>query len=272
MKDFFGTLYANSEIQEFTNKFCGFKLDAYPSNYFERRLHRFKIRNKITKTHELIDLILNNPSLASSFKDEFHISYTKLFREPTFFIPLLHFIKQKIETEGTIRIWHAGCAQGHEVFSLAILLEENNLLEKCKIYATDVNTIALRSASKGIVDIVELKCGGKDYLLAGGQEHLVNHFYLNENTAILKDCIHSKIKFAQHELGKNPPFQKFDLVICRNVLIYYKESYQMTLIKSLLDSIHPTGYLGLSNCESPGQYEHHLGLKKVDLSHNIYQI
>ncbi len=271
MNHSFETRSPNNEIQEFTSKFYGFQLEAYHSLYFERRLDRFKARNGITKTQELIDLILNNPSIASIFKNEFHISYTKLFREPTFFIPLLQFIKQKIETEGTIRIWHAGCAKGHEAYSLAILLEEHNLLEKCKIYATDVNTSALRSAAKGIIDIGEVKCGVKDYMLAGGQGHIIHHFHLNDNNAILKERILSKIKFAQHELGRNPPFQKFDLIICRNVLIYYKQSYQIFLLKTLLDSLHPTGYLGLSNCESPGQFEKEYGLKKTDISHNIYQ-
>ena len=123
MNPSFETHCQSNEIQEFTSKFYGFQLEVYHSPYFERRLHRFKTRNGITKTHELIDLILNNPTIASTFKNEFLISYTMLFREPTFFIPLLQIIKQKIENEGTVRIWHAGCAQGHEAYSLAILLE-----------------------------------------------------------------------------------------------------------------------------------------------------
>jgi len=263
---------ANNEIRAFTKKLYGFELEGYHSLYFERRLNRFKQRHRITKTQDLIDLLLNNPTIASTFKNEFHISYTRLFREPAFFPKILRIIEEKIEKEGMIHIWHAGCAQGHEAFSLAILLEERHLLDKCKIYATDVNKAALSSATKGIIGIMDVKRGIRDYILAGGKEHIVNYFHFSANNAVITERLLSKIKFAEHELGKNPPFQKFDLVICRNVLIYYKDCYQKELLKTILASMHPHGYLGLSNCESLEKFEETNNMKKVDIQHNIYQV
>lgn len=263
---------ANEKIIAFTKKFYGFQLDGYCSMYFERRLNRFKIKHQMSRTEDLIDLILNNPDAANSFKEEFHISYTKFFREPSFFIKVLRIISKKIEQDGIAHIWHAGCAQGHEAYSLGILLDENGLLNKCKIYATDVNTNALETAYKGIVNTRDIKWGIRDYYAAGGQFHISDYFNIQGKSALLKEKILSKIKFAHHELGKSPSFQKFDIIICRNVFIYYKQQYQQELLKSLMNSIDTNGYIGLSNCESLDKFEEANRLKKIDVAFNIYQV
>ncbi len=258
-------------LQEFTQRFLGYSPERYTPAYFERRLGRFLNKHGLSNTQQLKDLLINNPDAAHAFKNEFYLSYTTLYREALFFKNLTGLIEHKINQNGVAHIWHAGCAQGHEAYSLAILLEEKGLLSKCKIYATDSNKTALAAAVKGIVRTEEIKLAVRDYIASGGMEHLTDYFNISENNSILKQRIISKIKFAIHELGNSPPFQKFDVIICRNVLIYYDERYRTKLLTELVAALHPDGYIGFSNCEPLDTTKNHLGLIKTAGKANIYQ-
>lgn len=272
MMEIVASQLAIEEIKAFAENLYGHQLNGYHSMYFTRRLSKFSSRHGIQHKQQLIDLLLNNPDAATAFKNEFHLSYTQLFREPLFFLKLIRIIEKCISKQGVVHIWHTGCAQGHEAYSLGILLAETGLLEKCKIYATDANRSALTTAGKGIVKTYEIKAGIKDYIIAGGKRNLSEHFQFNGENAILKERIFSKIKFAFHELGKHPGFQKFDVIICRNLLIYYKSDFQKELIKSMIESLNSNGYIGLSNCEAIDGITEEIKLKRSDIQHNIYQL
>ncbi|MBK7682651.1 MAG: hypothetical protein IPJ26_09405 [Bacteroidetes bacterium] len=172
--------------------------------------------------------------------------------------------------KGGIRIWHTGCSNGSEAYSLAILLKEENILDKCTIYATDINQKALSDAKRGVLSIKDIQSTIGDYLTAGGKYHLTEYFNLNGENAVLKTSILNPIQFGKHELGKDHPFHEFDIIICRNMLIYYQNFHQQKLVNAMKNSLCKGGYLGLSNCESlEGIADPQL--KLIDSGQNIYQ-
>lgn len=260
------------EIREIVKELFGFQLDGYHQLYLERRLNYISLKHGIRKASLLKDLIINDPKLAKELRKEVNISYTRLFRDPEFFKEIITLVRNQIQTTGQARIWHIGCAQGYEAYSLAILLSEELLLENCKIYASDANIHALVQAKMGIIDLKELQLGSKEYLFAGGKLHLRNYFHTSASSAILDKKILNNIIFAHHELGKDNSFQEFDIILCRNLLIYYQPYYQKRLYQSMKESLKPGGYIGLSNCESLIDFVDEDEIETINKDQNIYRI
>ena len=216
------------------------------------------------------DLIINQPHIAQELQKELQITYTRLFREPAFFRKVIQLAKVIQHKKSGIRIWHAGCSNGSEAYSLAILLKEENILDKCIIYATDINRKALTQARRGVLSIKDIQSTIGDYSTAGGKYHLTEYFNFNGESAVLKTSILNQIQFAKHELGKDHPFNEFDIIICRNMLIYYQNFHQQKLVAAMKNSLFSGGYLGLSNCESLDEIAEK-NLKSIDTGQNIYQ-
>ena len=246
-------------------------LDSYYPLYLERRLNHIAIRQGISSGSMLLDYLVNQPKIVAEIKHELHIGYTRLYRDPSFYIRTIGILKRLSEQQSTIRIWHAGCSKGHEVFSLLILLKENSLLEKCRIYATDINLKHLEEAKKGIIRIDEIKSSIGSYLASGGTNHINQYFNLSGSDALLKNHLLSKICFAKHDLGKDEPFHTFDFIICRNVLIYYQPYYQKKIINCLYDSISPNGFIGLSPAENIDSHCTDIDLSCYDQHCRIYR-
>ncbi|MBL7922977.1 MAG: hypothetical protein JNL88_02135 [Bacteroidia bacterium] len=260
------------EIRKVVKELYNFRLEGYHQLFMERRLQYFSIKHGIPHPAVLRDMLINNPQVAENIRKELQINYSCLYRDPAFFRKMIQLIRKKINESGNVRIWHAGCANGTEVYSLAILLREQGLLDHCKIYATDFSTEALKAARRGVVDLQEVLCSVKPYLEAGGIHHLREYFNLSGNSAILRSELLQKIRFAKHELGHDPVFQEFDFVICRNLLIYYQEFHQKKLVDALLSSTRPMGYIGLTSCESLSGLTNRPHLHVIDGGQNIYQV
>lgn len=258
------------EIKKIVRELYDVNLDGYHELYLERRLAYYFQKHGIDKASMIRDLIINQPQVAQELQKELQITYTRLFREPAFFRKIIKLIKTIQQKKGGVRIWHTGCSNGSEAYSLAILLKEEKLLDKCTIYATDINQKALGEARKGVLPLRDVQNTLCDYLEAGGSNHLSEYFTYSKESAIFKSSILNQIQFAKHELGLDHFFNEFDVIICRNMLIYYQNFHQQKLVASMLNSLCNGGYIGLSNCESLiGIAESKL--KLVDSGHNIYQ-
>lgn len=245
--------------------------DGYRQLYLERRLNHIALRHGITKGSAMVDLLVNQPGLVDELRKELNIGYTTFFRDPGFFLRATEIIRRKLENQKTVHIWHAGCSKGHEVYSLIMLLQEQGLVERCRIYATDINPSHLQEAERGVISIDDLQAGIKPYLTSGGTDHIGNHFTVTGDTAIFRHDLLSRIKFGRHDLGKDAPFQQFDFISCRNVFIYYQPFYQKKLLKCITSSLLEDGFLGLSSSEKIEDslsafnlscYDHHLNIYK----------
>ncbi|MBK7965892.1 MAG: hypothetical protein IPK10_11820 [Bacteroidetes bacterium] len=258
------------EIKKIVRELYDVNLDGYHELYLERRLAYYFQKHGIDKASMIRDIIINKPKIAQELQKELQITYTRLFREPAFFRQVVKLIKTIQQKKGSVRIWHTGCSNGSEAYSLAILLKESNLLGKCTIYATDINEKALSDAKKGVLSLKDVQNTLNDYHEAGGVQHLSEYFTYTRESSILKSSILNQIQFAKHELGHDHPFNEFDIIICRNMLIYYQNFHQQKLVDAMLNSLINGGYIGLSNCESLiGIAE--TKLKLVDSGQNIYQ-
>lgn len=259
------------EIREIARELYDLELKGYHHLFLERRLNHLAMRYGISKGSVLLDFLLNKPGMADEIRKEFNIGYTRLYRDPAFFLKSITLIRKKIEQQGIAHIWHAGCSKGHEVYSMIILLEEQGLLKDCRIYATDINQEALAHAKKGILPLTDIQQAIRDYLSAGGRSHLGRNFTFSHESALIKTGLLNKIKFARHDLSKDAIFQKFDFVFCRNVFIYYQPFFQKKLLARITEALHPGGFLGMTPGESVDEIGRDLPLKSFDRHLNIYQ-
>lgn len=258
------------EIKKIVKELYAVNLDGYHELYLERRLTHYFQKKGIDHPSMIRDLVINQPHITQELQRELQITYTRLFREPSFFRKAVQLAKALQHKKSGIRIWHTGCSNGSEAYSLAILLKEENILDKCTIYATDINRKALTDAKRGVLSIKDIQSTINDYLIAGGKHHLTEYFNLNGESAVLKTSILNQIQFGKHELGKDHSFQEFDIIICRNMLIYYQNFHQQKLVEAMKNSLCKGGYIGLSNCESLEGIAD-TQLKLIDSGQNIYQ-
>ena len=199
------------------------------------------------------------------------INVSSLFRNPHFYAALRLQIFPKLRTYPFIRIWHAGCATGEEVFSTAILLEEAGLYERCRIYATDINAAALAQARMGQVSLVSMKESSGRYEQAGGTRSLATYYSVTGDEAILDPRLRQNIVFAQHNLATDSSFNEFNLICCRNVLIYFNKSLQDRVHALFNRSLAIFGVLALGSKESIqfSSWEH--TYEAVDAEQKIYR-
>lgn len=228
----------------------GFDFRKYNQLSIMRRVeHRMRINN-IPTISRLTELIIYDDELLKMVLNDFSISVTEMFRDPTFFRAFREQVVPQLQKLEKIRIWHAGCATGEEVYSMAILLQEEGLLERTMLYATDMNERVLEKARQGALPLRKMQAYTKNYMLAGGTEGLSQYYKTNDSYAMFHGYLKEKIMFAQHNLVTDQSFQEFDVIICRNVLIYFTPELQHKVHHLFYDSLAEHGFLGLGDKET----------------------
>jgi len=199
---------------------------------------------------ELLPKILYQADFLNEFLRYMSVSVTEMFRNPWVFRTVRQRVIPALRIFPKINIWHAGCATGEEVYSMAILLQEEGLLDYCQIYATDFNNYSLDIAQQGIYPLENLQQYTKNYLAAGGKHSFSDYYHVKYNSAKFDSSLKKNIVFSHHDLVKNQMFGEMNLVICRNVLIYFKQILQDKVLTLFKDSLSPTGFLLLGDKES----------------------
>jgi chemotaxis protein methyltransferase CheR len=182
--------------------------------------------------------------------EQITVNVTEMFRDPHFFEILRKQVLPVLATYPLIRIWHAGCSTGEEVYSMAILLDELNLLHKSVIYATDINESVLEKARKGIFPLQHMQQYSQNYLASGGQQEFSAYYAANYEYAKFTDRLREKIIFAAHNLVTDHSFNEFQLIICRNVLIYFNKELQDKVLHLFSDSLEQLGFMALGAKET----------------------
>jgi chemotaxis protein methyltransferase CheR len=173
-----------------------------------------------------------------------------MFRDPAFYKSLRNNVLKRLATYPFIKIWMAGCATGEEVYSMAILFKEAGLLNRVLIYATDINQKSLQVAKEGVYPLENMKQYTSNYQKAGGKKSFSEYYMAKYDSVLFDKSLKQNIVFAAHNLAIDKSFNEFQLIICRNVLIYFNQKLQNNVINLFYESLCPFGFLGLGNKES----------------------
>jgi chemotaxis protein methyltransferase CheR len=198
----------------------------------------------------LQERILHDPECLGRFVMALSVNVTSVFRDPEFFLAFRRRIVPILRTYPFLRIWHAGCSTGEEVYSMAILLQEEELYDKCRIYATDMDEAVLKRAKEGIFPLEAVKQYSSNYRNAGGTGALSDYYTGAYGGALFRPSLRDNIVFSQHNLAMDSSFNEFHVILCRNVLIYFTRQLQERVHKLFYESLPMFGILGLGNKES----------------------
>jgi chemotaxis protein methyltransferase CheR len=222
------------EIIILINDYSGYDFSDYSKQSLQRRFQRYIDVNKISDFKQLLQDLINDSAMVNNLIEELTVNVTEIFRDPSFFASIRNELVSQLNSLPVIKIWHAGCSTGEEAYSMAILLKEHNLFDKSIIYATDINQTVLDVAKSGKYNLESFKENENNYRESGGNKNLSDYYTVLNGEVLMNDELKSKIIFSTHNLVSDNAFNQFDLIICRNVLIYFNKSLQDNFIIALL--------------------------------------
>jgi chemotaxis protein methyltransferase CheR len=228
----------------------GYDFLNYTPASLKRRISHFMGAMRISSIYDLKYNLINHKGFFVQFLQTVTVNTTDMFRDPPLYKTIREKIIPELATYPIIKIWHAGCATGEEVFSLSILLYEAQLLNRCLIYATDLNAVNLERASKGIIPHNNIKEYKRNYHEAGGENDFSLYYTARYDYLMLNKELRTNILFSHHSLVSDSVFNEFQLIFCRNVLIYFNSVLQNKVVNLLYNSLSPLGYLALGTKES----------------------
>ncbi len=223
----------------------GYDFSNYTKASLLRRVNRFTIEAKVSNIYDLKYKLLNDDSIFNQFLQEVTVNVTELFRDPVYYKVIREIVLPVLSSYPIIKIWHAGCSTGEEVFSMCILLHEAGLLSRTRIYATDINPLNLSKAKNGIIPLTNMKEYTANYQKSGGTHEFSDYYSARYNHAIINEALRKTIIFSQHNLVSDSIFNEFQFISCRNVMIYFDKLLQDRVLQLFHDSLSPLGFLAL---------------------------
>jgi chemotaxis protein methyltransferase CheR len=228
----------------------GYDFSQYAPASLKRRVRQLVQAHDCETISALTGRVLHEPEFVFAVLEGLSVPVSDMFRDPPVFRALREQVLPMLASYPRINIWQAGCANGQEVWSLAILLEEAGLYERCQIYATDFNPAALKRAQEGIYPAREAQAWSRNYLEAGGRRSLSDYFSARYEFIKLDQRLRRNVSFANHNLVTDKVFCEAQLVLCRNVLIYFSNPLQDRVLGLFRDSLVRGGFLCLGLRES----------------------
>ena len=228
----------------------GYDYRNYAPASLRRRVRRVLDNERLPSISALQERLLREPACMERFIATVSVHVTAMFRDPEFFLALRTEVVPLLRTHPFVRIWCAGCSTGEEVYSLAILLQEEGLYDRCRIYATDISDALLRRAQKGVFPLSAMREHTANYQKAGGTGEFSQYYVADSENAVFRSSLRRNLVFSQHNLVSDGPFNEFQLVLCRNVTIYF-DSTLTERVHGILDtSLVRFGVLGLGRKET----------------------
>jgi len=231
------------------NNIYGYDYTEYQIDSIMRRLKIAMIKEGITSFNLFRERVLNNQLYFQNLFLDFSINTTEFFRDPEVFDLIKSKILPYLNSYNHIKIWCAGCSNGKEVYSLAIMLKEAGILSKTQIYATDINPYVVEEAKNGIYSTATLDKDISNYRSAQGEKNFIEYFDINKTCIKVKEELKKNILFFQHSLISNGTLNEFNLILCRNVFIYFNDSLQEKLLKNFHNSLDSNGFLVMGKSE-----------------------
>ncbi|WP_316816830.1 protein-glutamate O-methyltransferase CheR [Pedobacter nyackensis] len=228
----------------------GYDFTGYSKASLKRRIARLYSLDKALSFAEFRYKILDDQVYFKRFVEQITVNVTEMFRDPSFFRTLREDVLPKLGTYPFIRIWLAGCSTGEEAYSISIILKELNLLHKSLIYATDLNPTVLEKAGQSMFAMSQMKQYSENYILSGGKNDFSSYYTASYSLAKFNDDLKQKIIFSTHNLVSDHSFNEFQLILCRNVLIYFDRDLQHKVLDLFDSSLEDLGYLALGSKET----------------------
>ena len=228
----------------------GYDFTEYAAASVKRRIRHFMTTHRFPSIHALSRSLLKEDTVFEQFIQQLTVNVTEMFRDPAFFKSLQENVIRRLATYPFIKIWIAGASTGEEVYSIAILLREAGLLERSVIYATDINQKALQTAKEGIYHLKNMKTYTSNYIKAGGRHSFSDYYKAQYDGALIDRSLKKNIVFSVHNLAVDRSFNEFQLISCRNVMIYFNRQLQDKTVDLFYESLCPFGFLALGNKES----------------------
>jgi chemotaxis protein methyltransferase CheR len=228
----------------------GFDFREYSRPSLKRRILEMMRAENLETISALQDKILHDAAYLERLLLGLSVHATAMFRDPSFYVTFRRKVVPLLRTYPTVQIWVAGCSTGEEVYSLAILLQEERLYERCRIYATDISQAVLRKARDGIFPLSAMREYTNNYHQAGGANEFSDYYTAQYGSVIFSSALKSNVVFSEHNLATDGSFNEFQVILCRNVMIYFNKDLQARVHKLLYDSLSMFGVFGLGNKES----------------------
>ncbi len=228
----------------------GFDFRSYAYASIRRRLWKRIEAEGLATVSALQAVILHQPPMMERLLLDLSINVTAMFRDPTFYQAFRERVVPLLRTYPYIRIWHAGCATGEEVYSMAILLQEEGLYDRSRIYATDINEVVLQKSKEGIFPLDRMQEYTENYIAAGGKRAFSDYYTAKYGGALFNPSLTKNVVFSLHNLVTDRSFAEFNVILCRNVLIYFDKSLQARVHGLFYDSLATFGILVLGSKES----------------------
>jgi chemotaxis protein methyltransferase CheR len=237
-------------LLEAIERHYGFDFRGYAFGSLRRRLWRSASEEGVQSISGLQEKILHDPRAMERLLTGLSVNVTTMFRDPTFYVAFREHVVPLLRTYPFIRFWNAGCSTGEETYSLAILLQEEGLYERARIYATDFNSDVLARARAGELPLDRMQEYTQNYQHAGGKRDFSAYYSVERGVAKLDEGLSEHAVFAQHNLASDRSFNEFNVVLCRNVLIYFGRDLQRRVHQLFYDSLSRFGVLGLGQKET----------------------
>ncbi|MDH4320264.1 MAG: protein-glutamate O-methyltransferase CheR [Desulfobulbaceae bacterium] len=228
----------------------GYDFRHYSKASIQRRVKHFMARSSVERIADVTARLLHDQEFFQRLIEDFSVPVTEMFRDPDVYAFLRREVVPFLRTYPFLKVWHAGCASGEEVYSLAILLKEEGLYDRTTIYATDFNEVVLDKARSGIYHIRDVKKYLDNYRRAGGTGSLHDYFDAHYDSVIMAKALKKNITFARHNLASDQVFGEMHLILCRNVLIYFDRSLQNRVLNLFDESLVRCGFLCLGKKET----------------------
>jgi chemotaxis protein methyltransferase CheR len=228
----------------------GYDFSNYAMSSFKRRVILVLRKNGMKTLAPLMKKLMQDPCFFDQFLVDITVNTTEMFRDPSFYAVLRSQVLPMLSARPDFNIWHAACSTGEEVMSLAILLREEGLHHRANIYATDINHVVLKRAATGRFPLRNRELSTSNYELTNPKASLADYYTIADNEMVFDPTLIEKVKFKHHDLAVDHHFFKFDLVLCRNVMIYFNQDLQNRVFDLLLNSMFMGGYLALGAKES----------------------
>jgi chemotaxis protein methyltransferase CheR len=228
----------------------GFDFRGYARSSLRRRVRAAVAAEALSTVSGLVEKTLHDPACFERLLLGLSVNVSAMFRDPRFFLTFRRHAIPLLRTYPFIRIWQAGCSTGEEVYSLAILLQEEGLYDRCRVYATDMNEVVLHKAREGIYPLDVMQRYTINYLASGGTRTLSDYYTAAYDHVILRPSLRDHVMFSQHNLVSDGVFNEFNVILCRNVMIYFTKPLQERVHDLFSRSFAKFGLLGLGSHES----------------------
>ena len=228
----------------------GFDFREYALSSLRRRVRHLMRDEGLPTISALQGRVLHDPKALPRLVNGLSVSVTSMYRDPGFFLAFRQQVAPILRTYPLIRIWHAGCSTGEEVYSMAALLEEEGLYDRCHVYATDMNEAALQRAASGVFPLAVMREHTARYMAAGGRRSFSEYYAVRDRQVTFHRRLRRNVVFAQHNLVTDQSFNEFNAILCRNVLIYFGRPLQERVHRLLYESLGRLGFLGLGSKET----------------------